>query len=194
MSLDAILLDAGAATAIRPAGILNGVTVTTATAGGGFAALVGDIKNLTGALMTGTAGNIRNMVFLMNPQQVLSSSLTPAPNSGVFPFEEVGRGTLRGYPVIDSGTVPLGTVIALDAADFVVVGGEAPRFEISDQATLHEEDTTPLPIVSGSAPGTHANPVRSLWQTDSLALRLVLPLNWTLRRTGVVAWTSGVTW
>ena len=194
VSLDAILLDAGAATAIRPAGLLNGVSVTTATAGGGFNALVGDIKNLTGALMTGTAGNIRNMVFLMNPQQVLSSSLTPAPNSGIFPFEEVGRGTLRGYPVIDSGTVPLGTVIALDAADFVVVGGEAPRFEISDQATLHEEDTTPLPIVSGSAPGTHANPVRSLWQTDSLALRLVLPLNWTLRRTGVVAWTSGVTW
>jgi hypothetical protein len=25
-------------------------------------------------------------------------------------------------------------------------------------------------------------------------LRLILPLNWTLRRTGVVAWVAGVTW
>ncbi len=194
VSLDAVLLDSNAATSVRPAGLLNGVAALTATAGGGFTALVGDIKQLTGALMTGTAGNIRSMAFLMNPQQVLSASLTPAPNAGIFPFEEVGRGTLRGYPIIDSGTVPLGTVIVVDAADFVTVGGEAPRFEISDQATLHEEDSVPLPIHAGSAPGVAANPVRSLWQTDSLALRLILPMNWTLRRTGVVAWTQNVTW
>ena len=50
------------------------------------------------------------------------------------------------YPIIDSATVPLGTVIAIDAADFVTVGGEAPRIEVSDSATLHFDDTTPLPI------------------------------------------------
>jgi HK97 family phage prohead protease/HK97 family phage major capsid protein len=195
VSLDTVLLDNGAATVIRPAGLLNGVSVTTATAGGGFTALVGDLKALSGALLTATSGHIRNMAWLMNPQQVLTASLTTAPNSGVFPFkDELGTGKLLTYPVIDSGTVPLGTVIALDAADFVTVGGEAPRFEISDQATLHMEDTTPLAIGSAGTPPTVAAPVRSLWQTDSLALRLILPINWTLRRSGVVAWTSGVTW
>jgi hypothetical protein len=33
-----------------------------------------------------------------------------------------------------------------------------------------------------------------MWQTDSLALRLILPVNWALRRTGMVAWTQNVTW
>jgi len=90
--------------------------------------------------------------------------------------------------------VPVGTVIAVDAADFVSVGGEAPRFEISDQATLHMEDTLPLAIGTPGTPAVVAAPVRSLYQTDSLALRLIMPLNWTLRRSGVVAWMAGVTW
>jgi HK97 family phage prohead protease/HK97 family phage major capsid protein len=192
ISLDAVLLDANAATAVRPAGILNGVASIPPTAIGAppsaFNAIVQDLKNITGALMTATQGHIRNMVFLMNPQQVLSASLIAMPGAGVFPFkDEIATGKLLSYPIIDSGTVPLGTVIALDAADFVSVGGEAPRFEISDQATLHMEDTAPTGIDG-------ATPVRSLWQTDSLALRLILPINWTLRRPGMVAWVAGVTW
>ncbi|WP_338821678.1 phage major capsid protein [Bradyrhizobium septentrionale] len=195
ISLDSILLDTNPATLIRPPGILNGITPLTPTAGGGFGALVGDIKQLTGALLTGTKGNVRNPAWLMNPQQVNSISLTAAPGVGAFPFREaVSRGQLGGWPIIDSGTVPLGEVVVIDAADFVAVGGEAPRFEISDQATLHLEDTAPADIVSGAAPGTPATPVKSLWQTDSLALRLILPINWTIRRPGVVAVVSGVTW
>jgi HK97 family phage major capsid protein/HK97 family phage prohead protease len=193
VAVDSVLLDTNPATAVRPPGILNGVTPLTPTAGGGFNALVGDIKQVSGALLTATRGNVRVPAWLMNPQQVMSAGLTPAPASGVFPFD-TSRGTLQGWPIIDSGTIPLGEVIAIDAADFVTVGGEAPRFEISDQATLHMEDTSPLPIVGGADPGTPANPVRSLWQTDSLALRLILPLNWTIRRPGVVAYVPGVTW
>jgi HK97 family phage prohead protease len=195
ISLDSVLIDANPATTVRPAGILNGITVTTATAGGGFAALVGDIGNLSGALLTGTKGNVRNPVWLMNPQQINKIGLTAAPGAGVFPFrEEIGAGRLGGWPVIDSGTIPLGTVIVMDAADFVAVGGEAPRFEISDQATLHFEDTTPTDITTTGTPPVAAYPVKSMWQTDSLALRLILPTNWTIRRAGVVAWTQSVTW
>ncbi|WP_338822115.1 phage major capsid protein [Bradyrhizobium septentrionale] len=195
VSLDTVLLDANPATVVRPAGILNGVVGLTPTAGGGFNAIVGDIKQLSGALLTATKGNVRNPVWLMNPQQVNSISLTAMPGMGNFPFrDEVSRGQLNTWPIIDSGTVPLGTVIVCDAADFVSVGGDAPRFELSDQATLHMEDTAPADIVSGVAPGTPANPVKSLWQTDSIALRLILPINWTLRRTGVVAFVAGVTW
>jgi HK97 family phage prohead protease/HK97 family phage major capsid protein len=191
ISLDSVLLDANAATVVRPAGILQGVAAIPATAIGtppnAFNAIVTDLKNITGALMTSTQGHIRNMVFLMNPQQMLSASLISAPGVGAFPFQaEIAQGRLLGYGIIDSGTVPLGTVIALDAADFVTAGGDAPRFEISDQATLHMEDTAPgEPITT---------PVRSLFQTDSLALRLILPVNWTLRRPGMVAWVQGVTW
>jgi len=195
VAVDSVLIDAGAATVIRPAGLLNGVAAQTATTGGGIAAVVGDLKLLIGALTTATYGNIRNPVWLMNPAEMLSLSLINATNTGVFPFAaEVAAGNLRGVPIIDSGTVPAKTVILIDAADFVVVGGEAPRFEMSDQATLHMEDTTPLDLVGPGSPGTVAAPQRSLFQTDSLALRMIMPLNWANRRSGTVAWTQNVTW
>jgi hypothetical protein len=195
VAIDAVLLDTNPATAIRPPGLRNGVSGLTPTAGGGFNALVGDIKALTGALLTATAGHIRSGTFLMNPQQALSISLTQAPGVGVFPFaDEIANNQLRGFSVITSGNVPLGTVIFLDAADFVVVGAEAPRFEVSDQATLHFEDTNPQDIGTGGTPGVVAAPAKNLFQTDSLALRLIWPLNWSLRRTGMVSWVAGVTW
>jgi hypothetical protein len=195
VSLDSILLDSNPATLVRPAGILNGITGLTPTAGGGFNALVGDIKQLTSALLTGTLGNVRVPVYIMNPIQKNAIGLVAAPGVGVFPFrDEIAAGTLGGWPIIESGTVPPGTVIVIDAADFVSVGGDAPRFEVSDQATLHMEDTTPTDIVAGPGPGTPAFPVKSMWQTDSLALRLILPTNWTIRRPGTVAYVAGVTW
>ena len=197
ISIDAVLLDANPATSIRPAGLRNGSVGLTPNADPNpFTALVGDLKALTGAILTATNGNIRNMVFIMNPQQALSIGFIQPPNpSGLFPFrDEINAGRLNGRPLIQSGTVPLGTVICLDAADYVSISGDTPRFEISDQATLHMEDTSPQNIGSAGTPPVVAAPVQSMFQTDSLALRLILPMNWAMRRQGVVAWVAGVTW
>jgi len=49
-TLDTKLLDNVAGSAIRPAGLLNGVSATTATAGGGAAALGGDLGLLATAI------------------------------------------------------------------------------------------------------------------------------------------------
>jgi HK97 family phage prohead protease/HK97 family phage major capsid protein len=194
VAIDTVLIDANPATVIRPAGLLNGVAATTATAGGGLAAFIGDITALIGAVTTSTYGNVRSPVFLVNPTDMLRASLLQATNTGIFPFrEEIRGGAINTVPLIDSATVPAKTMILVDAADFVVVGGEAPRLELSDQATLHMEDTTPSDLVSGS-PGVVATPQRSLFQTDSIALRMVLPLNWVQRRTGTIAWIQNVTW
>jgi HK97 family phage major capsid protein len=194
VAVDTVLIDANPATVIRPAGLLNGIAALTATAGGGLTALTGDLKLLIGALTAGTYGNVRAPAWLLNPGNVLNAALTSAPNTGIFPFrDEIARGTLATIPIIDSTTVPLNTMILVDAADFVVVDGGAPRFEISDQATLHLEDTNPQDLVTGS-PGVVATPQKSLFQTDSIALRMVWPLNWLQRRAGTIAWTSSVTW
>jgi HK97 family phage prohead protease len=196
ISIDTVLLDANSATAIRPPGLRNGVAGLTPTAGGGFTALIGDLKALTGAILTATNGNIRNMVYIMNPAQALSIGFIQPPNpSGLFPFrDEINAGRLNGRPLIQSGTVPLGTVLCLDAADYVSISGDTPRFEISDQATLHMEDTAPLQLAAAGTPPVVAAPAQSMFQTDSLALRLILPMNWTMRRAGVVSWVAGVTW
>ena len=196
VAIDSVLLDATAATTTRPAGLKAGVAAVTATAAGGINALIGDIRGLTSALITGTNGNLRSPVWIMNPGDILAASLLPATaGGGEFPFKsELTGGTLQGYPVISSSNVTADTMLLVDAGDFVSVTGDAPRFDISDQATIHMEDTTPLAISTVGSPATVAAPVRSLWQTDCLAVRMLLDINWGMRRTGTVAWTQTMTW
>jgi HK97 family phage major capsid protein/HK97 family phage prohead protease len=193
VAVDTVLIDNNPVTSIRPAGLRNGVTGLTPTAGGGFTALVADLKALIGVLIT--ANSLRAPVWIMNPQQLLSIALTPATAAGVFPFKaEADQGRLLGYPVIQSVTVPATMVIIVDAADFASLTGDDARFELSDQATLHMEDTTPLAIGTPGTPPTVAAPARSMFQTDSIALRMIMPMNWIMRRTGLVGWVTGVTW
>jgi len=194
VSVDSVLIDNIISSAIRPAGLRYNVSATTATAGGGFAALVGDIKALTAVLATANA--FVKPVWIMHPVQKNSIALTQGTAATDFPFRsEIGNNTLMGYPVIVSSTVTAGMVILLNADDFMSVTGDDPRFDVSDQATLHFEDTTPLQLVTGAqGSGVVASPSRSMFQTDSLALRMILPMNWGLRRTGTVAWTQSVTW
>ena len=195
ISLDTVLLDANVATAIRPPGLRSyqtGLTPSAVTPG--FINFTSDYKQLYGTLLNLTAGNVRSPVLILNPTQTLGISLMQPPNAAtpLFPFiEMVNAGRILRAGLIESATVPVGMAVMVDAADFTSAGEEGPRMEISDQATLHMEDTTPQDIVSGSA--VVASPVKSMWQTDSLALRLIMRMNWILRRP-VVAWMSGVNW
>lgn len=194
IAIDTVLLDNIAASTTRPAGLKNGVTPVTATAGGGFAALVADAKALVGALIATTGGNLRAPVWIMNPTQALAISLTQNAG-GDFAFAaDINAGRFLGYPVIQSATVISGNLFLVDAADFFSATGDEPRFDVSDQATLHMEDTTPVQIGTAGTPNVVAAPVRSMFQTDSIALRMVLDLNWSMRRAGVVAFTTGATW
>jgi HK97 family phage prohead protease len=193
VAVDTVFIDATSATAVRPAGIRAGVAGQTPTAGGGFTALVGDIKLLVGILAGMNA--LTTPVWIMNPVQQIAISLTQNAG-GQFPFQaEINGNQLMGYPVVVSSTVPAGMIILINAADLMVVQGDTPKFDVSDQATLHFEDTTPLQISTPGSPNTVAAPVRSMFQTDSLALRMILPMNWAIRRLPApVAWMTGVTW
>jgi HK97 family phage major capsid protein/HK97 family phage prohead protease len=194
VAIDSVLLDANAATTIRPAGLRNGITTAAGTAGGGIAAVVADLKGMLGSLNTATSGNLRQPTFLMNPAQALALSLTQNAG-GDFPFaQEISQNRFQGYGVIQSTTVPAAVVILLDAADFFSATGDEPRFDVSDQAVLHMEDTTPVQIGTAGSPNVVAAPVRSMFQTDSLALRMILPMAWAMRRSGVIVERTAVTW
>jgi HK97 family phage major capsid protein len=194
VAIDSVLLDATAASAIRPAGLRNGVSVITGTAGANLAALVADIKAAVAALTTSTNGNLRNPVWIMHPNQVTSIQFQTNAN-GEFLFQnEIQAGNFRGFPLLVSTTVPTGVVLLIDAADFVSATAEAPVFTASDQATLHMEDTTPLAIGTAGAPATVAAPARSLYQTDSMAIRMTLDMNWAMLRTGSIQVLNAVTW
>lgn len=188
LTIDTLLLDANAGNAVRPAGLLAGVTALTATAGGGNAAILGDLKKLRASFITANAG--RNLVLLMNPQQSDSLALTPGPDGTLGWADSI----LARYQVISSTTVPVGRVILIDAADFVSATGDTPEFELSNEATIHMEDTSPQQISAAGTPNVVAAPVQSMFQTAQIALRMLMDVSWAMRRTGMVAWIDGVTW
>jgi HK97 family phage major capsid protein len=195
LAIDTILVDANAATTIRPAGLKNGATVVTPTAGAGITALIGDLRGLTSSLITASKGNLRAPVWIMNPGDALAAQLTQAAAGGDFPFmDDITNGTLMGYPVITSTTIAPDSMILMDAADFISATGDTPRFDVSDQAVLHMEDSNPQQISTVGTPATVAAPVRSLWQTDTIGIRMIMDINWAMRRTGMVHTVTTMTW
>lgn len=207
VAIDYALLDAVAGDAIRPAGLLNGVTPITGTAGGGIAAITADLSALLAPFVTNNAAN--GIVFLINPAKVFALQWASTA-VGVYPFrDEANAGRLGGYPFIASTNVPATDIIAVRFADFVSSTADTPEFDVSDTATLHEDDggypadqamrpgtTTVLPLATGTAGAgaITAAPVRSLWQTASIGIRMLLGMDWAMRRAAMVQKVSGITW
>ncbi len=188
--LDAALLDATAVSTARPAGLLNGVSaVATGYGGGDYQAVVEDMKALLAPFYAANASD--NITVLMNPAQGLALSMMPGPGAaGEFGWSEP---LTRRLNIVESTNVTAGRLIALRNSDFATALGDAPEFDVSEQATVHMEDTTPLEIVSGTGPTT-ANPVRSFYQTATVGVRMLMDVSWQMRRSGMVQWVNGTTW
>src|SRR5262249_14062159 len=174
LALDAALFSTNAANG-APAGILNGISAQTATPGGGLAALNGDMKLLTAALVAAGAG--ANPVLVVSPVQAMTLKILAGPRFDV--------------PVLQSSSVAAGTVIVVAASSFVSCFGAVPDFEASSHVTLHYEDTSPQDITGGTP--SPAVPVRSAVQTATLALKMRLKASWGMRAPHV-AYLTGATW
>ncbi len=187
--LDAALTDATASSTARPAGLLNGVSAVASGYGGGdYQAVLADFKALLAPFFAANAAD--NIVVLMNPAQGLALSMMPGPDGVIGSF----MGAIRErVTFLESTSVTAGRLIALRASDFATALGDAPEFDVSEQATIHMEDTTPLEIVSGTGPTT-ADPVRSLWQTATIGVRMIQDISWKMRRSGMVQWIDTTTW
>lgn len=185
--LDPILLDATAVSAARPAGLLNGISaVASGYAGGDYQAVREDFKALLAPFYT--ANGADNIVVIMNPAQGLNLSLMEGPVGDPNWLQRIKD----RVTIVESTHATAARLVALRASDFAGAGGD-PEFDVSEQATLHMEDTTPLEIVSGTGPTT-ADPVRSLWQTASVGVRMLMDVSWTMRRTSMVQWIDGTSW
>ena len=98
------------------------------------------------------------------------------------------------YEVLASSGLAAGIVLAIASNALVSAADPVPRIEVSDKATLHLEDTTPLQVGVAGSPATVAAPTKSLWQSDLLGIRLILEVSWALRTSAGLAWTESVTW
>ena len=176
LALDAKMFSADAASANAPAGLFAGVAPLTPTAGGGSAAMEGDLKNLLAALAAQGGG--KTAVIVAALPQAVTLKMTVGPK-----FD---------YDIIESTALPTGTVAVIEIASFVSGFGSTAEFDVTKVGAVHMEADTPADIVS--AGGAVATPVRSLFQTDALALKSNLWASWGLRAAGHAQWIQGASW
>lgn len=183
--LDQTLLDNTIGSAVRPAGLLYNVAAVASGYGGGdYQAVIEDINALMAAYDAADASD--GIALVMHPAQARKLAMLPGPD-GTFGWADR---FMSEFTVLRSTHATAGRLIAVRLSDFVTASGDAPQFEMSNTATIHMEDTTPLEIVSTAT----ADPVRSFFQTDSMGLRMVMDVAWKMRRPGMVQWVNGTTW
>lgn len=161
-----------------PAGLLNGVTPTVAATGtSAIENMITDIQSLIAALATQKAGLAPVFVGAAGQIAAMKARLGPK-------FD---------YPILASAGLAPGVLIVVEPASLAAtIQNAVPSFDAAESAILHMESATPTDIVTAS--GTAAVPVKSLFQTDAIALRAILSgVSWAMRAPHV-AFVSGTAW
>jgi hypothetical protein len=174
LALDAVFFGSAAATAAQPAGIRNGIAALTASVStDAFAAFFEDMSTLLNAV--GAVGG-NGPFFLISSIGRLASA------SGRY-------GSLKAEGT-DATIIPLASpavgndIIAIAPKALVAALSADPVVETVNAGTL-VMDTAPV------TPDT-TQATKSVWQTDSLALKLRWPVTWALRNSAAVAWLTPV--
>ena len=173
LALDATVFSAAAATAAAPAGLLQGVTPLTATAGGGESAMKADLIRLIAAVAP-VAGSA--ITFIAGPEQVAAIRFAlPAP------FD---------YPLLASSALS-DSIVAVASDAVVAAVGEQPEIDVSNSAVLHMSDA-PGPFTTGA--GAVSSPSVSMFQSANISIRLLFTASFGLRAPGSLAVVNAVTW
>jgi HK97 family phage major capsid protein len=161
------------ATTNRPASITNGVTAPNASG-----TTADDVAlDINTALATFDSADVstESVVILMTPALARGIS-TLRTDLGMTPvgFNVLPTGgTLFGFPVIVSSSVPSGHVILVAANEILVADDGQVSLDASNQATLD--------MANGSSP------TFSLWQRNCIGIRAERFVTWKKRRTASVA-------
>jgi hypothetical protein len=169
----AMFSEAAAVPGLRPAGILEGVTpLAASSAATPLDAMVTDIAAIATAIAPSAGASPPLLVAA--PAQATALML---------------RAPRDLWPVLMSAALAPGTVIGVVPAALATVV-EAPLLEAGTD-TVHMDDAPGELVDIG---GVLARPLRSMWQTDSIALRFVQPATWGRRSPSAVAWIKETAW
>ncbi len=142
--------------------------------------MIADLQALATAV-AGVGGATGQIVYVVAPAQAQAARVRMI---GQLP-----------YDVLSSSALAAGTIMAIALPALVSVVDSQPHFAFANSATVHMEDTTPLDIATGAqGSAVLATPTKTMFQTNSTALRLVFRVTWGLRASNAVAWTSATTW
>jgi hypothetical protein len=178
LAIDAALFDAAAGDSSRPAGLRFGVVALPASSATDFVeAMIADVAALAGAV-AGVAGG--GPIFLAtSPVRAVKLRLR-APRE--LPFDLLAASAIADDEII--AIAPNALVSAVDAV---------PKIDSSTKATVVMRDD-PAELGTVGVPNVAAAPAISLFQSDSVGLRVLLQVDWSLRASGAIAWIDGATW
>ncbi len=174
---------------VSPASITNGVTPITPT-GTDAAALRQDVQSLFRAFIQANL-DPTTAVWIMETTQALAISMMLNPlGQPEFPGISLKGGTFQGLPVIPSmsaniaGSPDSGKMIILaNANDILMADDGGLTVDASREASIEMTDSPTGNAAAGTA-GTTS--LVSMFQENSLALKLVRYINWKKRRAEAV--------
>jgi hypothetical protein len=172
LALDTAMFSANAGTADAPPGIFHNVTPIAAAAAG-LDAPRKDIAAITGAVARATGGPV---VLIVAPEQ----------------FTSVPADVRAAIDVLSSAALPARSIAAVSAAA-LATAVDPPRLDSSKHVLLHSADPA-SDISTAGSPNVLSAPVKSVYQTDSIAIRLILPATWAMRSAAGVAMITGTNW
>jgi HK97 family phage major capsid protein len=187
--IDKEFLSATAASALRPAGIeaSAGAANIVASAGSDVGSILTDFNGVFDRLTNAKLGG--GGTILMHPSRLRGLKLkTDA--LGNFVFKDLA--VLSGFGIETSINVPADKVYVIDEKAMIKGVGIGIEFETNSSAALVMADPAD-PIVDGAGKVT-GSPVRSLFQTDSTAVRMVMELSWLQARANGVQILTGVSY
>ncbi len=181
--VDTTFLSTSAASAgVSPAGILNGVSAGS-SAGNDVDGVIADVKALYAPFIA--ANNADGLQFVTTQSLAKSLGLMQhVMGNFAFPGLSANGGTLLGDPLVAGGNVGAGDLILLKPSDIYKIGDRGVEVSLSTEAAI-EMDNAP----AGASDTPTANgSVVSMFQTESVAIKVVRPLNFAKRRASAVAY------
>lgn len=126
--------------------------------------------------------------WIMHPSTRISLAMLRTAQD-ILAFPEVANGSFRGFPIVDSNTVPSGmgtgndeTIVEFVVPNEVMIADDGEvEIEASDSAAV---------AMSDDGTGT----LTSLWQNGLIGVKAVRPMHWMRRREAAVQLVSGVKW
>ena len=162
--IDSTFLDAVAASAVRPAGVLNAV-VATANTGTTAEAYEADLMALIDSFVTANLSLDGAYIIMSETRAAQISLLRDALGNTYFQGMSLrGTRTLMGIPVITSQTVG-NKIILVKTSEILLAQDGGVDVSYSDQATLVDGSTT-----------------HHLWQENKFAVRVEKFITWAKRR------------
>lgn len=167
-----------------PAGVLYNVPGTS-SAGTDYDSILNDLKELD-ARFIASKNTSGQFFYLMNP--LLASAMSFIRNAlDQQPFSTVNAqgGTLSGQTVITGDNVNANYLIKIKPSDIYRIGMGNMEVSMSDQASIEMESS---PAADTDTPTAPTGKVVSMYQTESMAIKLVQSMNFARRRDSAVAW------